>query len=126
MDITPLIRAGQPVIQAYSADGFRVSGVSYKGAVLITPDHCMNWAVAETADKMAEDGLLKAIEQAAYKPDVILLGTGTSLVLPPAWVRTARARIGAPVEVMDTAAACRTFNLLLTEARLVLACLYPV
>ena len=48
---------------------------------------------------------------------VVLLGTGSKLVFPPVEVRRIWAQAGLSVEVMDTAAACRTFNLLVGEGR---------
>jgi uncharacterized protein len=57
----------------------------------------------------------------ALDPEVVLIGTGARLVQPaPAALAEARARrIG--VEVMDTAAACRTYNVLTSEGRRVVA-----
>jgi uncharacterized protein len=57
------------------------------------------------------------------KPEIVLLGTGATFVFPdPARLAPLRdARVG--VEVMDTAAACRTYNILLAEGRNVVAAL---
>lgn len=48
---------------------------------------------------------------------IILLGTGPRLVFPPVDIRRIWAQAGLTVDVMDTAAACRTFNLLVGEGR---------
>ncbi len=60
---------------------------------------------------------------AAFKPEVVIFGSGSRLrFLPPALMRGLfEARIG--VETMDTAAACRTYNVLVAEGRNVLAAL---
>jgi uncharacterized protein len=60
---------------------------------------------------------------AALKPEVVIFGSGARLrFLPPALMRSLyAARIG--VETMDTAAACRTYNVLVAEGRNVLAAL---
>jgi uncharacterized protein len=60
---------------------------------------------------------------AALKPEVVILGTGARLrFAPPALMRSLyEARIG--IETMDTAAACRTYNVLVAEGRNVLAAL---
>ena len=57
----------------------------------------------------------------AHDPEVLLIGTGAKFALPPQLaLAAARARrIG--VEVMDTAAACRTYNVLVGENRRVVA-----
>jgi uncharacterized protein len=59
----------------------------------------------------------------AMNPEIVLLGTGATFAFPdPARLAPLRnARVG--VEVMDTAAACRTYNILLAEGRTVVAAL---
>jgi uncharacterized protein len=59
-------------------------------------------------------------------PELVLLGTGARQQFPPMEVlnRFHRAQIG--VEVMDTAAACRTFNILVAEGRYVAAALMMI
>jgi uncharacterized protein len=60
---------------------------------------------------------------AAFKPEVVIFGSGARLrFAPPALMRGLyEARIG--IETMDTAAACRTYNVLVAEGRTVLAAL---
>ena len=62
----------------------------------------------------------------AHAPDLVVLGTGATLRFPHPRLTQAltAARVG--VEVMDTAAACRTFNVLTAEGRKVLAALIVV
>jgi uncharacterized protein len=59
----------------------------------------------------------------ALKPEVVIFGSGSRLRFPaPALLRALiEARIG--VETMDTAAACRTYNVLVSERRSVVAAL---
>jgi uncharacterized protein len=51
------------------------------------------------------------------EPEVLLLGTGKFLVFPPLELTTPLMTKGVGVEVMDTAAACRTYNILVSEGR---------
>ena len=60
----------------------------------------------------------------AEQPDVVLLGTGAANIFPPRELTFAFARRGIGLEVMDTAAAARTFNVLANEGRRVAAVLY--
>jgi uncharacterized protein len=60
----------------------------------------------------------------ALEPEVILLGTGPRQQFPPAALLTAVLKRGIGIEIMDTAAACRTFNILAAELRRVAAALY--
>ena len=55
---------------------------------------------------------------------MVLLGTGTKSVFPPRELTFSFARKGIGLEVMDTAAAARTFNVLANEGRRVAAVLY--
>ena len=57
-------------------------------------------------------------------PEAVLLGPGSSNVFPPRELMFAFARKGIGLEVMDTAAAARTFNVLANEGRRVAAVLY--
>ena len=57
-------------------------------------------------------------------PEVVVLGTGPAHVLPPRELMFAFARRGVGLEVMDTRAAARTFNVLVGEGRQVAAVLY--
>ena len=55
------------------------------------------------------------------EPEVILLGTGHRQVFPPAAVMAAGFGRGVGIEVMTNAAAARTFNVLASEGRRVVA-----
>lgn len=121
MDVTPLIPAGKQVIQSYGDGGFRVSGVRHEGSVLIFPDSTLAWKVSSMDDMTVES--LSAVAAAEPRVEILVVGTGARLItLPPLLRRHLReARIA--VEVMDTGAACRTYNVLMTEDRRVAAAL---
>ncbi len=100
-------------------DGFiRLGVVEYRDNILVTPERIVTgWAQG------GFDGLTEAdfAAIAALEPEVALLGTGASLRFPPPRLTRAliEARIG--LEVMDTPAVCRTFNILAAEGRRVAA-----
>lgn len=54
-------------------------------------------------------------------PDVVILGTGQSLKFPANELRQQFLQRNIGLEVMDTGAACRTYNVLLSEGRNVAA-----
>jgi uncharacterized protein len=88
------------------------------GSLIISPRRLLrDWAPQSIDELLAEH--LAAI--AALQPEVILLGTGVRLVFPPAEVLAAVQVQGIGIEVMDTAAACRTYNILMAEGRRVAA-----
>lgn len=57
----------------------------------------------------------------SYGPDLVLLGTGRRQQFPAAEIMARVMQAGIGIEVMDTAAACRTFNILMNEGRKVVA-----
>jgi uncharacterized protein len=60
---------------------------------------------------------------AGLEPEIVLLGTGGRQRFPrPSLLRSLLAR-GVGVEIMDTAAACRTYNIIMLEGRRVAAAL---
>ena len=60
-----------------------------------------------------------------HSPELVIIGSGARSALPPRKLMFAFARRGVGLEVMDTAAAARTFNVLAGEGRQVSAVLYP-
>ncbi|MCE2510929.1 MAG: Mth938-like domain-containing protein [Alphaproteobacteria bacterium] len=124
MDITPLVPEGLKLIQAYGDRHFRVSGEVHEGSLLIFPRRVLAWPASRPEDITCE--LLMPVVEAEETIEVLLLGTGkTACLLPKAVRESLRAR-GIGVEVMDTGAACRTYNVLATEERLVAAALIAV
>lgn len=127
VDITPLIGAHQQLIQSYGAGGFRINGQRYDGAVLVFPDRTDMWAVDGAAGLagLCADDFAPLVAMAA-DIDVLLLGSGRMMgMLDPTLRRDLRAA-GLVVDVMDTGAACRTYNVLMAEGRRVAASLFPV
>ena len=54
-------------------------------------------------------------------PELLIIGTGNTLVFPPVETYAELIRLGVGVEIMDTGAACRTYNILTGEGRHVVA-----
>lgn len=124
MDVTPLVRFGQQIIQRYAGGGFRVSGQTYPGAVIVTPDATQSWPVSTFSGLQELDFSL--IYDVPSPPDVVLLGTGKSQQFMSPDMRQALRAKGLVIEVMDTGAACRTYNVLMAEGRRVAAALLPI
>ena len=57
------------------------------------------------------------------QPEIVLLGSGQRMLFPPQEIRQEFALKGIGLEAMDTSAACRTYNVLMSEGRNVMACL---
>jgi uncharacterized protein len=122
MDLTPLIPAGRQVIERYAPSGFRVSGVIYRGPVLVFPDRTLAWAVASAAT-VTRESLSPVLEHGGVQ--ILLLGLGSSANAGNGTLRAVLRAAGVALEPMDTGAACRTYNVLLSEGRHVAAALIP-
>lgn len=125
MDVTPLVRKGQQIIQAYARGVFKISGKPYETAVLVMPDETLVWPVSATSlDALCEDDF-KILLDRRSEMDVFLLGTGETIAFLPKSLKSFLKAQGLHVEVMDTGAACRTYNVLMAEGRRVAAALLP-
>jgi uncharacterized protein len=121
LDVTPLVAKDRQVIESYGASGFRVSGNSYDGAILVLPHATQAWPVAAIADISAAS--LAPVIAAGIQ--ILLLGCGHHMQLVPATLRQELRAHGVVIDAMDTGAACRTYNVLLAEDRRVAAALLP-
>lgn len=106
------------VFTGHGAGFVRLGVVEYRENLLVTPEKIVTGWASAGFDALTEADFAAL---AALAPEVALLGTGPSLRFPdPRLTRPLiDARIG--LEVMDTAAACRTFNILAAEGRRVAA-----
>ncbi len=124
MEVTPLVPAGRQIVERYGDGRFRVSGVTYEGSVLVFPDDTRPWAVGAIGEVTPES--LAAVVDRAQTIDILLLGTGARMALAPADLRETLITAAVALEVMDTGAACRTYNVLAAEERRVAAALIAV
>lgn len=110
-------------ISAYGPGYFAVGGQVVRGGIVISADGAVTpWPPVVPSD-LDEERLRRII---ACEPEVVLLGTGARQAFPPPDLLRPFAENGLAVEVMDTAAACRTFNVLAAESRKVAAGLLPI
>ncbi len=124
MKLVEQVPEGRQIIQRYGNGGFHVSGRQHKGAILVLADHTVA-VPANNPDEIDLAALAEALAP-AMAVELLLVGSGLAIRHLPADVRLAlqAARIG--FDVMNTGAACRTYNLLLSEGRHVAALLFPV
>lgn len=123
-DLTPQSPAGRQLILGYGDGVFRVGGRAYRGSILVFPDETLEWSVAAVA--VVDPGALGPILARAGRLDLLILGSGTKLVRPAPEIGRLLRSQGIALEVMDTGAACRTYNVLLAEDRRVAAALIAV
>lgn len=105
-------------INAYGPDYVVVNGVKHHASLVVTPDEFLpRWPVA-ALDALAPAHIAALL---AHRPEVVLIGTGATLRFPPAPVLRPLIDANVGYEVMATAAACRTFSVLVAEGRRVVA-----
>jgi uncharacterized protein len=114
MQLTQDLAEGYLFVRACTPEAITVVDRPISRSFVLAPDQVVeNWPVTSAAEFDAA----AAETIAALSPEVVLLGTGERQVFPPreAIVALLRRKIG--IEVMDNAAASRTYNLLASEGR---------
>lgn len=113
---------GRNLITAYEHDNIRINQDYFRGHLIVTPDSITPWNVTTFEALQASD-----FEQLlGYDPEVVLFGSGERLRFPHPRLTAALAEARVGMEVMDTQAACRSYNILMAEdRRVVLALLSP-
>jgi uncharacterized protein len=123
MRLSPETSTAGPVIRAYAPGRITVNEEVVTTSVVLTRERILHdWPPAGFEDLSAP--LIDAL--ADLEPEVVLLGTGATLRFPDARVLAGLYHRGIGFEVMGTAAACRTFNLLSGEGRRVVAALLMI
>lgn len=109
-------------IRAIADEGIRIVDDWYRGPLILSASRLItDWAV--TNINTISESLLEPVFDLA--PDIVLLGTGARQHFLPAELMMAFYTRGIGAEVMSTQAACRTFNVLVSEERRVVAALLP-
>jgi len=108
------------LIRSYSVGELRINDAIFTNNVIVSADDIIeNWSPANISELSIAD-FSAAIRS---RPELIIFGTGATQIFPPGHVMTDILRQGIGFEVMDTAAACRTFNVLAGEHRRIAAAL---
>lgn len=117
MRLTEISYGSAQPVDGYGPGFFRVGGHVLRGPVLITPWDAGPWGgLADVAAPLSLRG----------KIDVLLLGMGKDIAHPPAAFRAELEEAGIGIEPMNSPAACRTYNVLLSEGRLIAAAMLPI
>ena len=109
-------------IRSVSAEGIRIADRTYTGPLILSAEELLTDWQAFDPDDLTEE-LLEPVFGLA--PEIVLVGTGAVQVFPKPELLICFYRRGIGVEFMTTQAACRTFNVLVSERRNVAAALLP-
>lgn len=108
-------------IRSVSDAEIRIGDEAYTGTIALTGDSVFaDWPLKPVSD-LTDSDFSRLLDTS---PEIIVLGTGAANIFPPRELVFAMARRGVGLEVMDTRAAARTFNVLAAEGRNVAAVLY--
>lgn len=125
MDITPLVPQGQHIIHGYGDGAFTINNTPVSGHVLVTPNQLSSWDINTIETLQPEDfSVLLSLENPI---EILLIGTGnTPILLPHNLLKNIKETYSVSIETMDTGAACRTYNILLSEGRNIGAALFAI
>ncbi len=115
--------SGTLTVHSVSADGIRINEHLWTETVALTPEKIIGAWHSEPLPKLTVDHFSEIF---LHSPELLIVGSGSKNIFPPRELIFAFARRGVGLEVMDTAAAARTFNVLAGEGRRVAAVLYPL
>ncbi|NEX21391.1 Xcc1710-like domain-containing protein [Thiorhodococcus mannitoliphagus] len=106
------------LVEGYGPEGILVGGRRFRSSLILAPDRIVEDWGPSSAAVLAREHLETLL---ALDPQLIVLGTGDTQVFPPPEVYFWVMERGVGIEVMDTGAACRTYNILMSEGRRVAA-----
>jgi len=115
LHLTP--RAGLQLCSGYGPGYVAVNNVRYEHSVIVTPEAVTNWP-AGGVDSLTPADFGSIADQ---NPEIVIFGTGRRQRFPRPELTRALAAAGVGLEVMDSGAACRTYNILASEGRKVVA-----
>lgn len=111
---------GKNAFTGYGKGYVEVNRARHTSSLVVSGERLVtDWPVG-TVEEIAADHVAAILE---LQPEILLLGTGDRLQFPEPARLAPIYKAGIGVEVMDTPAACRTYNILLGEGRNVVAAL---
>ena len=112
------------LIHGYGGNSFRISGERYSGSVLVHPRQTAIWAPPAKPETLTIDDLLPHFGD--NFPPLFILGVGGAPMDQMNGLSVALRDHGIALEIMSTPAACRTWNVLMSEGRDAVTGLYDV
>ena len=108
------------LIRAWKADAIRIGDEWIRSHLIVAAEQIIqDWQPGRPGSLRIEDLDLAV----SLGPEIILVGTGAHLTTPDVALMADAAALGIGLEIMDTPAACRTYNVLTHEGRRVVAAL---
>jgi uncharacterized protein len=108
------------LIHSYGHGELRIGNHSYRGAVIVSAHTLLPHPELTSLEQLVT---LDSAALFALDPELVLFGTGETQVFPPPEFQARFLSVGIGFEVMNTGAACRTYNVLVAEQRRAVAML---
>ena len=105
-------------ISAYTTSDVTINEKPYTQSLILAPETLIHPSPINSIGDLNEQSLQSVLD---LKPDVVLLGTGEKQIFPEPKIFALLGEKGIGLEVMNTGALCRTFNILVAEDRDVVA-----
>jgi uncharacterized protein len=112
--------AGKNAVTGYGEGWVEVNRSRHRTSLVVSASRLVTDWPAASIEALAPDHLAAIVEM---HPEIVLLGTGAVFRFPEPALLAPLYKAGIGVEVMDTPAACRTYNILMGEGRNVVAAL---
>jgi uncharacterized protein len=122
MDLSFQAHGAYNFIRSVTEEGIWVADQCYADALLLSADQLVSDWPVQHLDELRANHLGSIFR---LKPDLVLLGTGSQQHFPAPEIMMEFYQRGVGIEIMGTAPACRTFNVLVAESRRVVAALLP-
>ncbi|HHJ20243.1 MAG TPA: hypothetical protein ENJ84_10550 [Gammaproteobacteria bacterium] len=122
MKVSQELDTGIHAFTHYSEGQIAINGQFYTHSLIVSAQRLTtDWSINTVLELTTEN--LAPID--SHQPEVVLLGTGLQQVFPDTRILAYFLQRGIGCEVMDTGAACRTYNVLAGEGRRVVAAVLP-
>jgi len=118
-----LEKSDQPLITDYGPGQISVDRKAFNSAILVSKSGVKQSGFQGAAGELTQQALQPLIDE---RPEIIVFGSGGKHQFPPMKLIAELAAQGVALEVMTTSAACRTYNVLVSEFRDVAAALLPI
>lgn len=97
--------------------------ITLNNSFIITPSKLVKVWGDETPQTLSKEHFQTLLD---LKPELVILGTGKQIYFPPAEDYLFLQQHGIGIEIMDTSAACRTYNFLIADGRNVAAAMFMI
>ncbi|MFL2845624.1 MAG: Mth938-like domain-containing protein [Candidatus Puniceispirillaceae bacterium] len=112
------------LINGYGDNSFRVSGQIHSGSIILSPRRTLSWYPPENSNDLTVEHIVPLLGK--MPPPLFILGVGGAPTAPMNDLAGSLKGLGIALELMSTAAACRTWNVLMSEGRDAAAGVYAI